>query len=172
MKHRLNDSGFTGLEAAIVLIAFVVVAAVFSYVILGAGFFTTQKAQETIYKGVEQSTSNLQLVGQVYGMKQSTDVGITTINFTMGLSPGAAPMDLSKMTVVYSNGTGKTTFTKDTIGLSKDTISPGEQIEVGFVIPAEMTSTKISVEIRPGVGASLPFTRTIPATINNVNILY
>nr|P17603.1 RecName: Full=24 kDa flagellin [Methanospirillum hungatei] len=32
---------FSGLEAAIVLIAFVVVAAVFSYVMLGAGFFAT-----------------------------------------------------------------------------------------------------------------------------------
>ena len=42
---KKNDEGFTGLEAAIVLIAFVVVAAVFSYVVLGAGFFTTQKAQ-------------------------------------------------------------------------------------------------------------------------------
>jgi len=41
-----SDDAFTGLEAAIVLIAFVVVAAVFSYVVLGAGFFTTQKSQE------------------------------------------------------------------------------------------------------------------------------
>ena len=34
-----NSDAFTGLEAAIVLIAFVVVAAMFAYVILGAGFF-------------------------------------------------------------------------------------------------------------------------------------
>ena len=39
-----SHDAFTGLEAAIVHIAFVVVAAVFAYVILGAGFFTTQKA--------------------------------------------------------------------------------------------------------------------------------
>ena len=65
---KRNDEGFTGLEAAIVLIAFVVVAAVFSYVVLGAGFFTTQKAQETVYKGVEQSTANIQMIGNVYGL--------------------------------------------------------------------------------------------------------
>jgi archaellum component FlaF (FlaF/FlaG flagellin family) len=60
LSNKINTSdAFTGLEAAIVLIAFVVVAAVFAYVVLGAGFFTTQKAQETIYKSVEQSTSNL-----------------------------------------------------------------------------------------------------------------
>ncbi len=73
-KH--NDEGFTGLEAAIVLIAFVVVAAVFSYVVLGAGFFTTQKAQETVYKGVEQSTANIQMIGNVYGLSTDTTTGI------------------------------------------------------------------------------------------------
>ncbi|MEM3699066.1 MAG: archaellin/type IV pilin N-terminal domain-containing protein, partial [Archaeoglobaceae archaeon] len=45
---RRDEKGFTGLEAAIVLIAFVVVAAVFSYVMLGAGFFTTQKSKQVV----------------------------------------------------------------------------------------------------------------------------
>ncbi|MDD3977537.1 MAG: flagellin, partial [Methanomicrobium sp.] len=49
MQKINKEEAFTGLEAAIVLIAFVVVAAVFSYVVLGAGFFTTQKSQEVIY---------------------------------------------------------------------------------------------------------------------------
>ena len=62
-KH--NDEGFTGLEAAIVLIAFVVVAAVFSYVVLGAGFFTTQKAQQTVHTGVSQATSAVEPSGPV-----------------------------------------------------------------------------------------------------------
>ena len=80
-KH--NDEGFTGLEAAIVLIAFVVVAAVFSYVVLGAGFFTTQKAQETVYKGVEQSTANIQMIGSVYGLSNRH---ITTLPISHSLS--------------------------------------------------------------------------------------
>ncbi len=71
-SSKRNDEGFTGLEAAIVLIAFVVVAAVFSYVVLGAGFFTTQKAQETVYKGVEQSTANIQMIGNVYGLSANS----------------------------------------------------------------------------------------------------
>jgi flagellin FlaB len=69
MEQNTSDAS-TGLEAAIVLIAFVVVAAVFSYVVLGAGFFTTQKAQETVYKSVEQSTTNLLLIGNVTGSLQ------------------------------------------------------------------------------------------------------
>ena len=59
--------GFTGLEAAIVLTAFVVVAAVFSYVVLNAGFFTTQKSKEVVHTGVEQATSSAELAGDVIG---------------------------------------------------------------------------------------------------------
>ena len=59
-KMMRNEDGFTGLEAAIVLIAFIVVAAVFSYVVLGAGFFTTGEAQRTEHTVVGQATSNLE----------------------------------------------------------------------------------------------------------------
>ncbi|MDK2796370.1 MAG: archaeal flagellin FlaB [Archaeoglobaceae archaeon] len=64
MGFRRNEKGFTGLEAAIVLIAFVVVAAVFSYVMLGAGFFTTQKSKRVVDTGVQQASSSLTLDGQ------------------------------------------------------------------------------------------------------------
>jgi flagellin FlaB len=64
---RKDRRAFTGLEAAIVLTAFVVVAAVFSYVMLNAGFFTTQKSKEVIHTGVEQATSSAQLTGNVIG---------------------------------------------------------------------------------------------------------
>lgn len=60
-----NEKGFTGLEASIVLIAFVVVAAVFSYVMLGAGFGTTQKSQEVVHSSVSQASSSLSLSGDV-----------------------------------------------------------------------------------------------------------
>ena len=103
-SSKRNDEGFTGLEAAIVLIAFVVVAAVFSYVVLGAGFFTTQKAQETVYKGVEQSTANIQMIGNVYGLSAIAiqSPTITNITFVIGLAPGAPAMDLTKMKIVFS----------------------------------------------------------------------
>jgi flagellin FlaB len=169
---QINEHGFTGLEAAIVLIAFVVVAAVFSYVILGAGFFTTQKAQETIYKGVEQSTSNLQLVGNVYGMQNATPaLGITDIQFTLTLAPGAPSMDLSKMTIVYSSGaTPPQIITADA---SVSTIKPGEQSNLKVLVPDGIQkSTKFTIEIRPSSGASLSITRTTPASIEGTNILY
>ena len=66
-KLLKDERAFTGLEAAIVLTAFVVVAAVFSYVVLGAGFFTSEKSKEVIHTGVEQATSSMEIGGYVIG---------------------------------------------------------------------------------------------------------
>jgi len=43
--HR-NEKGITGLETAIILIAFVTVAAVFGYAVLSAGIFSAEKGKE------------------------------------------------------------------------------------------------------------------------------
>jgi flagellin FlaB len=99
-----KDEGFTGLEAAIVLIAFVVVAAVFSYVVLGAGFFTTQKAQQVIYTSVDQASSSVEIMGDVYGINFSNTPpeAYTYIRFTVGLTSGGSPVDFSQTTMAYS----------------------------------------------------------------------
>src|SRR5512133_745796 len=104
MSSFKNDNAFTGLEAAIVLIAFVVVAAVFSYVVLGAGFYTTQKSQEVVHTGVQSAGSNMQIVGNVYGVGTQGDT-ITRVNFSIALAPGGTPIDFEKLVIVYSNAT-------------------------------------------------------------------
>ncbi len=182
MKH--NDEGFTGLEAAIVLIAFVVVAAVFSYVVLGAGFFTTQKAQETVYKGVEQSTANIQMIGTVYGLASVPASGIDQIQFSIGLAPGASAIDLTKMKIVFStSSTAPVTLSQGTAAstsvfatkLGSDAVTsmnPNDQVQVSFNITAVPANTKMTLELRPSVGAALPFSKTAPATITATNVLY
>jgi archaeal flagellin FlaB len=60
-----DEKGITGLETAIILIAFVVVAAVFAYTALSAGLFATQKSQEAVYSGLEEARSSLELRGAV-----------------------------------------------------------------------------------------------------------
>jgi flagellin FlaB len=179
------DEGFTGIEAAIVLIAFVVVAAVFSYVVLGAGFFTTQKAQETVYKGVEQSTANIQMIGAAYGL--STDnTNITEVKFSVGLAPGAPSIDLTKMKLVFSTPTttpiiltqgataNTTAFTTKLNGAGSvvNSMNPNEQVEIDFQVAGVPANTKMTIELRPSVGAALPFTKTAPATITATNVLF
>jgi len=100
-----KDEAFTGLEAAIVLIAFVVVAAVFSYVMLGAGFFTSQKSQEVVHTGVQQASSSMEVVGDVYGknLTAATPMNITNVQFSVGLSPGGTPVDFTNVMITYSS---------------------------------------------------------------------
>jgi flagellin FlaB len=194
-SFKQNDDGFTGLEAAIVLIAFVVVAAVFSYVVLGAGFFTTQKAQETVYRGVEQSTTNILIKGSVYGFGDigTPPTSIVRVNFTLGLAPGAPTIDLSKMNITYSDPTHApiTMFLKNSVGTtmgditippsvlttgyfwaSKSTMGPDDAIDISFNVPQATAGTIMNIEVRPPAGgAAIPFTKTVPATITAVNVL-
>jgi archaeal flagellin FlaB len=102
------ENAFTGLEAAIVLIAFVVVAAVFSYVVLGAGFFTTQSAQEAVHNSVDQASSSLELSGNVYGIRDinSANDHLDYANATVALTAGGTPVDVSQMVVSYSDNNG------------------------------------------------------------------
>ena len=184
---KSDDSGFTGLEAAIVLIAFVVVAAVFSYVVLGAGFFTTQKSQETVYKGVEQASTNIQMIGNVYGLASVPTSGINQIRFSIGLAPGAPSVDLTKLRIVFSTpGTTPVTLTHSGEAVAtdklfsakldtayKNSMDQNQQIEISFkVSPVVSANTKMNIELRPSVGASLPFTKTAPATVSKTNVLY
>jgi len=103
-----SENAFTGLEAAIVLIAFVVVAAVFSYVVLGAGFFTTQSAQEAVHTSVDQASSSLELSGDVYGIGDihNTNNHLDYVNATVALTAGGTPVDVSQMIVSYSDNNG------------------------------------------------------------------
>ncbi len=185
--HREKDSAFTGLEAAIVLIAFVVVAAVFSYVVLGAGFYTTQKSQETVYKSVEQATSNIQVVGQVYGVSSVADQ-INKIQFNIGLAPGSPPLDMTKMIIVvsqpgssaiqqlpYSGTLSAATFTCTDPSAGDaplQTLSGQKQGTIKISLSPPLTrNNKINFEIRPAVGAALPFTRTAGANIYSSQVL-
>jgi flagellin FlaB len=92
-----KEKGITGLETAIILIAFVVVAAVFAYTALSAGLFSTQKAQEAVYSGLKEAQSTLEIKGAVIATGNSTgDSGeIGEITFTVSNVLGGEPVDFT-----------------------------------------------------------------------------
>jgi len=163
-----KEAAFSGLEAAIVLIAFVVVAAVFSYVMLGAGFFATQKSQEVTYSGVKQSTSNLVLDGQLYGNYVGTKV--TSIDFYLAIPEGGQPQSLSEVVYVYSlNGGADTAYTRGKgIGYENEPgdsiLKPTEKIKVTLTPTAgkePAPGNSFTIEIKPKVGASTLIAKTL-----------
>jgi flagellin FlaB len=64
-KLLKQNRGMVGIEAAIVLIAFVIVAAAFSFMVVNMGLFATQKGKQTIQLGVSQSSSPLIIDGDI-----------------------------------------------------------------------------------------------------------
>ncbi len=68
-KFNKNQSGQAALEAAIILIAFVVVASVFAFAVLSAGTASTEKGQQAIYAGLEGVQSSMQIKGAVIGTR-------------------------------------------------------------------------------------------------------
>jgi len=102
MKKLLRcKRGIVGIEAAIVLIAFIIIAAALSYVVINMGFFTTQKTKEAMSSGLEESLSALQLDGLVTG-KTNNQSHIEWMVFPVKISAGRASIDLKNGTVVVS----------------------------------------------------------------------
>ena len=66
--HRKSHRGVIGVESAIVMIAFVIVAAALAFVVLNMGFSTTQKAKTTIVSGLSEASSSLEIAGKVKGI--------------------------------------------------------------------------------------------------------
>ena len=149
----------------------------------------TQSVSETVMsiKGVEHSITNIQMIGNVYGLAPNPSAGITEITFVVGLAPGAPSIDLTKMTIAFiTPTTGSTFITHEhtTLFTSSSTFTTkigttdvtsmkaNDQVEVAFKVAPVPANTKIIIELRPNVGAMLPFTKSVPATIAAVNVLY
>jgi archaeal flagellin FlaB len=102
-----SQKGITGLETAIILIAFVVVAAVFAYTVLSAGLFSTQKAQEAVYNGLQETQGTLRMLGGCTGVKgdANIDASIGRIDFTIALATDGTSIDLTSAYQYTYNGT-------------------------------------------------------------------
>jgi flagellin FlaB len=99
----------TGLETAIILVAFVITAAAFSFMLLNMGFLTSQKTQTVIASSLDESTTSLQVVDAVVATFAISDsqtyTNMTGVEFFLRLPSGGETIDLSsdKLTVTYTN---------------------------------------------------------------------
>jgi flagellin FlaB len=73
----LGERGITGLETAIILIAFVVVASVFAFTVLSTGVFSAERSKETIYAGLEEAKSSLEPRGSLIAFRGGLGAGPT-----------------------------------------------------------------------------------------------
>ncbi len=180
--------GITGLETAIILIAFVIVASVLAYVVISSGLFSSQKAKAAVNAGLEQTGATLELKGNV--IASMTDGIVDTLYLTVGLVPGGSPVDLTDtaaganvVTISYSDVyqvfpavDWTVTFLNSNNG---DTIiDPSElaQITIDLTAVNEAAEegeeigpyTTFSIQVTPPDGSVLPIDRTIPARVSDL----
>jgi flagellin FlaB len=91
-----SQKGITGLETAIILIAFVVVASVFAFTVLSTGIFSSEKGKETVYAGLAEARSSLEPRGSMiaYKGKTTTDT-VYKVSFVVSNAVNGEPIDLT-----------------------------------------------------------------------------
>src|SRR3989304_4401627 len=92
--HR-DERGITGLETAIILIAFVVVATVFAFVVLTTGIFSSERGKEPVFAGLQKARGTLEVRGGVVVTATGTTLAVDDIQFAVATTAGgeSVPMD-------------------------------------------------------------------------------
>ena len=112
------EHGITGLETAIILIAFVVVGSVFAYTVLSAGLFATEKGREAVHSGMGEVRSTIVTRGGMIGYKGSVDTtgnktgdtdAVVKLDVTVGSALQGLPIDLTPPYKVDATNSNLTT---------------------------------------------------------------
>jgi archaeal flagellin FlaB len=186
-----DQKGMTGLETAIILIAFVTVAAVFGYAVLSAGLFSAEQGKETIYAGLQEASSNLRLTGSVIA-KSTDDTNVSSIVMTVGTTPSGNPIDMTacdgtttatnKCVISLTSAESYVSNVKWSARMignsSGNLLKAGGQCEItidtfdlgdGKALAENLTvNDKFNVQIKPAVGATITIERSLPASISGI----
>ena len=118
---RNGQTGITGLETAIVLIAFVVISSVFAFAALSTGMFSSDKARKTISAGLSETRGSMEVKGSIIGTASATGsaTNITTITFDVTQSAGGGKVDLTPgTTLIKYTDEDQTKFFSSTAGFT------------------------------------------------------
>jgi len=177
-----GQKGMTGLETAIILIAFVTVASVLAYAVLSAGIFSAEKGKETVYKGLEQVQGNMIIKGNVLGLS-SNGTRIEEVVFNVALTIPTTTIDKNAVVVNYWDSKTHGEGVPFTMNLSAgstergtpDMLEGDEQFTVDVTLPVSSNITaydSFNIQLVPPTGATLTITRNVPGTIEKVTNLY
>jgi flagellin FlaB len=184
--HR-GQKGITGLETAIILIAFVTVASVLAYSVLSAGIFSAERGKETVYKGLEQAQSSMQVRGSVYALSDDNST-VNEIQFTLASVLGDEAVDLTdtsdntnSVVINYMDkdvSVQNVAWTKELLGVERggeDMLDPDEAMLITVTVPTEATIGAygtFTLQIIPTKGAAITIKRSLPASILPVTDLH
>jgi archaeal flagellin FlaB len=189
ISRMRGERGVTGLETAIILIAFVVVASVFAFVVLSVGLFSSERSKETVYAGLAKTRGTMELTGSVTaGSDQAVlpaVASLTSITFDVTLAAGGDAVNwddsgtgTNRTVIKYVDGTmvlGDVAFTTTEItGNGDKLLEPGELFQITITdLSAQTggpivigTNQKFTLEVQPPSGSYMVIQRTTPASLS------
>jgi flagellin FlaB len=178
VRRLREERGITGLETAIILIAFVVVAAVFAFVVLSTGLFSSERGKEAVYAGLAKTRGSMSLTGGV--IADSDGTAITDLTFGLTLAAGGDSVNLDSTdptnrtvisyvdSTVYTNSMDYTPT--EVLGDGDNLLEQGELVEIAIDMTAECGCTigenfSFTLELKPPTGSYLVIQRLTPASI-------
>jgi flagellin FlaB len=176
------EEGITGLETAIILIAFVVVATVFAFVVLSTGLFSAERGKEAVYAGLQKTRGTLELRGSVIANTDGTNV--TTLVFDMANAAGGEPVNMdpialsNKVVIDYRDNTVNQPnivwAVNWLVGDGDNLMEAGELGEITIDLSAQTPAVTLGaniafvIEVKPSLGGTMVIARTTPAGLDPV----
>ena len=92
-----DERGVTGLETAIILIAFVVVASVFAFTVLSTGVFSAERGKETVFAGLSEAQASLSNAGSLNAIRGDVEGtnAIVKVKFVVTSAISGEEIDLT-----------------------------------------------------------------------------
>jgi flagellin FlaB len=199
LQSLRNERGITGIETAIIMISFVVVASLFAYTVLSAGIFSAGKGKEAIHAGIDRAGSSMQLVGPIIAKDTNDDDDVDQIVFIVTNTLGTDGINFTPTSDADGDGllSDETTLTHNTIvsyydasqeitDLAWTTTQLGKgdndavleetekfevTVDVNALSPRIEENDTFTMEVRLRNGATLLFERATGPVIDPINEL-
>lgn len=180
-----EEEGITGLETAIILIAFVVVAAVFAFVVLSTGLFASERGRESVYAGLAKTRGTITLSSGVIARANAGLTQLDSIEFDLVLAASGDAVNLdpaataNRTVITYIDANNVVTDVAYTttviVGDADNLLEPGEllRLTVDFTAAgiAITTNQVFVLEIKPPTGSYMVVQRMTPPALAPVMVL-
>ena len=184
-----DERGVTGLDTAIITIAFVVVASVFAFAALSTGLFTTDRAKETVTAGLSEARGTMVLKGSIVATAGVSGAAgtIDSLSFLVTNAAAGEPIDMTvgntvvrytdKYQTVMLSHTGEFTASQVGSGDGDSLMEAPEVFEITIPSMVALLATDLAVdqtftlEVIPPKGAVLYIQRTLPRSLKVINTL-
>jgi flagellin FlaB len=162
---------------------------VFGYAVLSAGIFSADKAKGTIYQGMEEAKSSMELKGNLIAIGDivSETHSVTDVQFVVANAIGEYPIDMTPQGDESGNNVTVISYWDENQHVAEvegwtitqlaeadedNLLEIGEQFLVDVDLSALTTplgvNTVFTIEVKPPHGATVVLNRRTPAEIDSV----